>query len=90
MKKRILILTMLTLVVSYTSAITSSGDKLQKDFKNLPGNQRVAVYWYLISDKIPVEGVEHDLEAMKKAGIKPAATMKVSAVVSISGKAKSS
>ncbi|MCF0196754.1 MAG: glycoside hydrolase family 2, partial [Bacteroidaceae bacterium] len=30
---------------------------------------RCAVYWYWMSDNISVEGVQHDLEAMKRAGI---------------------
>lgn len=66
------ILLMLAFVVSYTSALSSSGDKLLKDFQNYSEDQRVAVYWYWISDNISVEGVEHDLEAMKKAGIERA------------------
>ena len=44
-------------------------DKLFTKFQTAKCEQRVAVYWYWISDNISVEGVEHDLEAMKKAGI---------------------
>ncbi|MBQ7180916.1 MAG: glycoside hydrolase family 2 [Bacteroidaceae bacterium] len=44
-------------------------DKLYTKFQTLPDSQRMAVYWYWISDNISVEGVQHDLEAMKKAGI---------------------
>ena len=44
-------------------------DELFTKFQTLPDNQRMAVYWYWISDNISVEGVEHDLEAMKEAGI---------------------
>ncbi len=39
------ILLMLAFVVSYTSALSSSGDKLLKDFQNYSEDQRVAVYW---------------------------------------------
>ena len=44
-------------------------DELFTKFQTAKCDQRVAVYWYWISDNISVEGVEHDLEAMKKAGI---------------------
>lgn len=44
-------------------------DSLQEKFERIPDDQRVAVYWYWMSDNISVEGVKHDLEAMKKAGI---------------------
>lgn len=42
---------------------------LASKFKNIPDEQRVAVYWYWMSDNISVQGVRHDLEAMKRAGI---------------------
>jgi len=42
---------------------------LYTQFQTAKCDQRVAVYWYWISDNISVEGVERDLEAMKKAGI---------------------
>ncbi|MBQ9889049.1 MAG: glycoside hydrolase family 2 [Bacteroidales bacterium] len=56
------------------SLFTSCGrgsemDSLKSKFQTARSEQRVAVYWYWISDNISVEGVEHDLEAMKKAGI---------------------
>ena len=60
---------MLAALFSYIPALCAGGDKLLNDFKSLPEDQRVAVYWYWISDNISVEGVKHDLEAMKKAGI---------------------
>lgn len=50
-------------------ACTSTDDTLSQRFRHLPDSQRMAVYWYWMSDNISVEGVEHDLEAMKKAGI---------------------
>ena len=62
----------LALLVVALAACTTAGqteEKLLESFKNLPDTQRVAVYWYWISDNISVEGVEHDLEAMKEAGI---------------------
>lgn len=51
------------------AAPTDNADQLRTQFVKLPDSQRVAVYWYWISDNISVEGVQHDLEAMKKAGI---------------------
>lgn len=48
----------------------SADDKtLENQFVNIPDSQRIAVYWYWISDNISIEGVQHDLEAMKAAGI---------------------
>lgn len=51
------------------AASTMHADNLSNKFQTLPNDQRVAVYWYWMSDNISVQGVEHDLEAMKKAGI---------------------
>ena len=65
---RIVFMVLATLLSS-TPALCSGSDKLLNDFTSLPEDQRVAVYWYWISDNISVEGVRHDLEAMKKAGI---------------------
>ena len=48
---------------------TALADSLAGRFERIPDDQRVAVYWYWMSDNISVEGVQHDLEAMKKAGI---------------------
>ena len=48
---------------------TALADSLAERFERIPDDQRVAVYWYWMSDNISVEGVQHDLEAMKKAGI---------------------
>ncbi len=48
---------------------TDSCDELAEKFTNLPEEQRMAVYWYWMSDNISVDGVQKDLEAMKKAGI---------------------
>lgn len=48
---------------------TALADSLAGRFERIPDDQRVAVYWYWMSDNISVEGVRHDLEAMKKAGI---------------------
>lgn len=48
---------------------TAQADTLAGKFERIPDDQRVAVYWYWMSDNISVEGVQHDLEAMKRAGI---------------------
>ena len=50
------------------AALTGRADMLSQQFQQ-PTEQRIAVYWYWMSDNISVEGVQHDLEAMKKAGI---------------------
>ena len=56
-------------LASCGSAFRSGADRLQQSFQQLPDSQRVAVYWYWMNDNISVTGVEHDLEAMKQAGI---------------------
>ena len=59
-----------TLVGLFTAcSVQSQSRKLYDKFQRAKCEQRIAVYWYWISDNISVEGVEHDLEAMKKAGI---------------------
>lgn len=50
-------------------AAKSQQATLYTQFQTARCDQRVAVYWYWISDNISVKGVERDLEAMKKAGI---------------------
>lgn len=50
----------------------SRSEVLYTQFQTANSEQKVAVYWYWISDNISVEGVKHDLEAMKKAGIERA------------------
>lgn len=67
MKRTVFIL--LTALLYGISAYSSGSDKLYATFQTAKCEQRIAVYWYWISDNISVEGVEHDLEAMKKAGI---------------------
>jgi len=46
-----------------------SYNELKSCFKTPPADVRTGVYWYWMNDNISVEGVEKDLEAMKKAGI---------------------
>ena len=44
-------------------------DLLSTNFQKIPDSQRIAVYWYWMSDNISVSGVQRDLEAMKEKGI---------------------
>lgn len=46
-----------------------SDKALMDGFINPPDSIQTSVYWYWISDNISKEGVEKDLESMKKAGI---------------------
>jgi len=46
-----------------------SGKSLETGFVTPPDSIQTSVYWYWISDNISKEGVEKDLEAMKKVGI---------------------
>jgi hypothetical protein len=43
--------------------------QVESGFKSIPDSVKLAVYWYWMSDNISVEGVQRDLESMKKAGI---------------------
>lgn len=66
--KRLFPFTLLVAALAF-AACSSSDDTLSQQFRQLPDSQRMAVYWYWMSDNISVEGVQHDLEAMKEAGI---------------------
>ena len=57
------------LCISGLTTTTIRATSLAEKFRHIPDEQRIAVYWYWMSDNISVEGVQHDLEAMKKAGI---------------------
>jgi hypothetical protein len=53
----------------YAQNSSTSMRVVEEGFNKVPDSVRIAVYWYWMSDNISVEGVQHDLEAMKKAGI---------------------
>ena len=57
------------LCLSSLTATSARAEVLQQKFEQVPEEHRVAVYWYWMSDNLSVEGVQHDLEAMKRAGI---------------------
>lgn len=57
------------LIMGSLAGGVAHAQSLASKFKNIPDEQRVAVYWYWMSDNISVQGVQHDLEAMKRAGI---------------------
>src|SRR5574344_754349 len=42
---------------------------LEKNFRNIPDEQKLAVYWYWMGGNMSKEGVVKDLQAMKKVGI---------------------
>ena len=46
-----------------------SFSQIESGFKTIPDSIQLAVYWYWMSDNISVEGVQRDLESMKKVGI---------------------
>lgn len=62
------IFALLTLLAAFCCT-TAHADELSEHFLRIPDDTRCAVYWYWMSDNISVEGVQHDLEAMKRAGI---------------------
>ena len=70
-KPYFLIVLMATFAIS-VSTPTQAAESLKSmaaTFKNIPDSQKLAVYWYWMSDNISQEGVRRDLEAMKRAGI---------------------
>lgn len=54
---------------SQTGVKSPSFSKIESGFKAVPDSVQLAVYWYWMSDNISVEGVQRDLESMKKVGI---------------------
>lgn len=42
---------------------------METTFRAIPDSQKIAVYWYWMSDNISKEGVVKDLQAMKRVGI---------------------
>lgn len=54
---------------SQTRAKSPSFSQIESGFKTVPDSVQLAVYWYWMSDNISVEGVQRDLESMKKVGI---------------------
>lgn len=65
----LVILCVLTGILIWKALDEYHKDDLATQFVRVPDSQRMAVYWYWISDNISVEGVKKDLDAMKKAGI---------------------
>lgn len=43
--------------------------EIESGFRQVPDSIQTSVYWYWISDNLSKEGVEKDLEAMKRVGI---------------------
>jgi hypothetical protein len=43
--------------------------RLGQHFSNIPDSVQTSIYWYWMSDNMSVDGVQKDLEAMKKVGI---------------------
>lgn len=56
-------------LMSACNGMNAGDDEMAENFRNIPEGQRMAVYWYWISDNISKEGVVKDLEAMKEKGI---------------------
>lgn len=49
--------------------VAQSFATVENGFHSVPDSVRIAVYWYWMSDNVSVDGVQRDLQAMKKAGI---------------------
>lgn len=60
---------LLTLTVTAQSGKNKGVPAMEKGFISPPDSIQTSIYWYWISDNISKEGVEKDLEAMKRVGI---------------------
>ncbi len=70
MKYRSVLAAVAAMLCVGTSCTDSSiPQEMVDNFRQIPENQRMAVYWYWMSDNISCEGVVKDLEAMKAKGI---------------------
>jgi len=71
MKNRSLLITFVFAAwcISASAASKISHRTLESGFVTPSDTMQTSVYWYWISDNISKEGVEKDLESMKKAGI---------------------
>lgn len=49
--------------------VKPSGSNLKKDFVTPPDQVKPWTYWFFYNDFLSMEGIDQDLEAMKKAGI---------------------
>lgn len=58
-----------SLIAMGQTTTNSSADPLKRGFITPPDTVQTSVYWYWLSDNISKEGVEKDLEAMKRVGI---------------------
>ena len=59
----------LLLLASGSAFSQDSIGTVEKNFRNIPSSQKLAVYWYWIGGNMTKEGVVKDLQAMKEAGI---------------------
>ena len=57
------------LLASIASFAQVSGDALQRDFLNPPSSARPRVWWHWMNGNITKEGIQRDLEWMKRVGI---------------------
>src|SRR5690242_3654691 len=61
-------------------AISASGEdlaSLKRSFIDPPDSARPWVYWYFMDGNMTADGMRHDLEAMKRAGIGGAILLEV-------------
>jgi hypothetical protein len=57
------------LLAGGTASAQTQMSGLEKNFRNIPDEQKLAVYWYWMGGNMSKEGVVKDLQAMKKVGI---------------------
>jgi len=59
----------MTLLGTWTAGAQSSGDALERGFKNPPDSAKPRVWWHWMNGNISKDGIKADLEWMKRAGI---------------------
>lgn len=69
--KKILLFALFGLLFGTSAAPSDGGEyaTMKAGFRLPPDSIQTSVYWYWLSGNVSVEGVERDLEAMKRAGI---------------------
>ena len=59
----------MTLLGTWAAGTQSSGDALERGFKNPPDSAKPRVWWHWMNGNITKDGIKADLEWMKRVGI---------------------
>jgi hypothetical protein len=68
-KRTFLLAALAALLGAWSSGAQTTGDSLVQDFLNPPDSARPRVWWHWMNGNITKEGIQADLEWMKRAGV---------------------